>query len=359
MGLQDLTPQLRTRLGRIERVVGFFVTFATILLLAGFGYYIIHTAQRKGWFLNKAPYFTYVQSAEGLRVGEPVKLMGFDVGWITVITAEAPGMFYNVYIEFVILEPFYGYIWSDSRVKVATGDFLGNRYLEVTKGGSSETTSQLYPTYRETDGLLTHVLVRDSLGEWEEITRETGPYWLESDESPALTARLEILANQAEVALPQILSLTNQLAAVLDNAASASGRFDELLADARPVVTNLATITKQLEGPGALGEWLLPTNIQHQLENTLAASAETLSTTQTNIDLLSRQLGMSLENLALLTSNLNAQVQANSLILSDISELVINADELIQGLKRNWLLRGAFGDEPEPPQEGILHPTLR
>jgi ABC-type transporter Mla subunit MlaD len=358
MGLQDLTPQLRTRLSRIERVVGVFVTFATILLLAGFGYYLIHTAQRKGWFLNKAPYFTYVQSAEGLRVGEPVKLMGFDVGWITLITAEAPGMMYNVYIEFVILEPFYGYIWSDSRVKVTAADFLGNRYLEVTKGGS-DLTRQPYPTYRETDGVLTHVLIRDSDGEFEEITRDRAPYWLESDESPALTARLEALANQAEQALPQILSLTNQLAAALENAASATDRLDTLLTDARPVVTNLAVITKQLQGPGALGEWLLPTNIHQQLENTLTASAQTLSTTQTNIDMLSRQISMSLENVAMLTSNLNAQVQANSMILSDISELVINADELIQGLRRNWLLRGAFRDEPDPPQQGILNPTLR
>ncbi len=80
MALQDLTPQLRTRLSRMERAVGWFVFLATALLLFGFGYYIYHTAERKGWFKIKAPFFTYVQSSAGLNVGDPVYMMGFAVG---------------------------------------------------------------------------------------------------------------------------------------------------------------------------------------------------------------------------------------------------------------------------------------
>jgi hypothetical protein len=78
MALQDLTPQLRTRLSRMERAVGWFVFLATALLLFGFGYYIYHTAERKGWFRIKAPFFTYVQSSEGLNVGDPVVHDGFS-----------------------------------------------------------------------------------------------------------------------------------------------------------------------------------------------------------------------------------------------------------------------------------------
>ena len=54
MALQDLTPQLRTRLNRMEWAVGWFVLFATGLLLFGFGYYIYHTAESKGWFVKKS-----------------------------------------------------------------------------------------------------------------------------------------------------------------------------------------------------------------------------------------------------------------------------------------------------------------
>ena len=49
MPVQDLTPQLRTRLSQVERAVGWFVLVATLLLLAGFAYYVYHTAERKGF----------------------------------------------------------------------------------------------------------------------------------------------------------------------------------------------------------------------------------------------------------------------------------------------------------------------
>jgi hypothetical protein len=47
-------------------------------------------------------------------------------------------------------------------------------------------------------------------------------------------------------------------------------------------------------------------------------------------------------NLADITSNLNAQVQANSNILGSVSKIVVDTDDFVQGLKRHWLLRSAF-----------------
>ena len=143
MALQDLTPQLRTRLSRMERAVGWFVMLALTALAFGFGYYLYNTAQRKGWFLTKAPYFTFVQSAIGLKPGDPVKLMGFDAGSITKIEPMPGDQFdYNVYVEFVLKAPNYGYIWTEgSQAKIATADFLGKRVLEVSKGVGG------YPTY--------------------------------------------------------------------------------------------------------------------------------------------------------------------------------------------------------------------
>ena len=106
--MQDLTPQLRTRLGRVERAVGLFVLFATLLLLAGFFYYLQQTAKRKGWFETKVTYCTELNSSAGLKVGDPVTLWGFNVGSITKIDTEAPDKIYNVYVEFNIRAPYFG-----------------------------------------------------------------------------------------------------------------------------------------------------------------------------------------------------------------------------------------------------------
>src|ERR1700678_4228523 len=102
MALQDLTPQLRTRLSRMERLVGWFVFLATALLLFGFGYYLYQKAQSKGWFLVKAKFYTYTGSAAGLNVGDSIVLMGFQVGQITQIAAMPPRTQHNVMICFEI-----------------------------------------------------------------------------------------------------------------------------------------------------------------------------------------------------------------------------------------------------------------
>ena len=65
-----------------------------------------------------------------------------------------------------------------------------------------------------------------------------------------------------------------------------------------------------------------------------------------------------MENIANLTSNLHAQVEANGLILTELSDLVIHTDDMIQGLKHHWLLRSAFGQKTNPPPESIVKPRI-
>ena len=80
--------------------------------------------------------------------------------------------------------------------------------------------------------------------------------------------------------------------------------------------------------------------------------------TQTNLNNLSSNILVSLENVANLTSNLHAQVQANGLILTELSDLVIHTDDMVQGLKRHWLLRSAFRSGTNRPPESIVKPRI-
>ena len=416
MALQDLTPQLRTRLSRMERAVGWFVLLAILLLAAGFSYYVYNTAERKGWFKTKAPYFTFTDRATGLNIGDPVQLMGLNVGQITSIEPMDPDNFqYNMYVEFTVKAPYYDYLWTEgSRAKVVTADLLGKRTLEVTKGSGG------YPTYtfyalravninearnlpepqrwvlgeeiidrHGTNVLMkalspltnleaivsagyTNLVVldtgdkhktmtgiwRDQEGRYETYDpKKTKPYWLLSDEAPAVTERLERLVSQVEAALPNILSLTNQLSGVLSNGASFTSNLNAVVLQAQPAVRNLAAATAQLDRPGGLGEWLMPTNIIQKLEGTLSAAEGTLTSANTNLSVLVSNLNVSLDNLAGITSNLNSQVEANTNILTSISRTVVDADQFIQGLKRHWLLRSAFKTKAEPTSRTNTPPT--
>jgi hypothetical protein len=185
----------------------------------------------------------------------------------------------------------------------------------------------------------------DKAGRYEDFNAKSKPYWLLSDESPAVTERLEKLLNQVEKALPNILNLTNQLAAVLFNGVDLTSNLNIIALSARPALSNLTAATAHLDQPGALGEWLLPTNINRQLESTLGSAHTVMENANTNLTALAENLARSLDNLAGITSNLNTQVQANTNMLQAVSDTVQHADQFIQGLKRHWLLRSAFKNE--------------
>jgi hypothetical protein len=56
-----------------------------------------------------------------------------------------------------------------------------------------------------------------------------------------------------------------------------------------------------------------------------------------------------LQHLSDLTSNLAWQVSVNTNLVSEISTTIVHTDDLIQGLKREWFLRGAFKKKHSPP----------
>ncbi len=372
MALQDLTPQLRTRLNRVEKAVGWFVLLAVLLLCFGFGYYAYNTAKRKGWFIQKIPYQTSLSNATGLRAGDPVMLMGFTVGEITRIEANGPWDPYGVTVYFRVKAPYFGYVWSDSTVKVAAADFLGNRVLEITKGAYGvptvlETTNKVVTgilkrdrvsaelaallargmSVPETCGALNQLAAQDPSAFYTN-PEQAAPYWLDPAESPAITERLDKLVTQVESALPNFLAFTNQLGRVLSNSASVTANLDQLSSNMIPASADLAHITAQLRDPGSLGEWAMGTNFPVQIGSALTGAERLVSNTDSNLLSLTLQIGESLENVAALTSNLNWQVQLNTNMLGSISDAVVHADELVQGLKRHWLLRSAFKKEKEP-----------
>jgi len=324
--------------------------------LSGFFYYLYHTAARKGWFLKKVPYYIYVQNASGLKPGDPVKLMGFDVGEITEVTPMPPTEWfvvnqYNVFVRFLIKEPNYGYIWTDSRVKISAGDFLGKRFLEVMKGQTGAVTVV------EKQGVITGILNENLSDTYDPLTKKSKGVWVkEVEESPTATEKLDQIVKSVESALPP---LTNQLATLLANGSRAASNLNLLAVTAQPVATNLTVVTAQLrEFNGSLGRWLFSPDLNQQLDLAATHANSMLVSADTNLLAVAEKLSLSLDHLANLTSNLNAQVQSNTNMLAGISAAVSHTDELVQGLKRHWLLRSAFrtkttNQPPARPQPAL------
>ncbi|HXE41488.1 MAG TPA: MlaD family protein, partial [Candidatus Baltobacteraceae bacterium] len=315
------------------------------------------------------------ETSGGLNVGDPVVMMGFDVGRITLIHALPPGDNRNVQVEFEVRDPYFRYVWRDgSVVKVNAADFLGKRQIEITRGtnGPAISVTQPIEIFTNLDDLKQ--LVMTTTNQWQlsqdildensnivfsayamlneerlqrisELTHEpvyafnnTAPTknyvvavwrrrahhyepitpgrenaWLPALESPAVTERLQKVVDQVQAALPNFLALTNQLQALLQNGANAASNVSALAVSAKPITTNANSLIMNLD---------------------------------TNVT-------ATLISLADITSSLNAQVQANSNILSGISKAVTDSDTFVQGLKHHWLLRSAFKKENEAAAKAL------
>lgn len=381
MALQDLTPQLRTRLSRMERAVGWFVLLATVVLIFGFGYYVYNTAARKGWFIQKIYYSTPLANATGLKQGDPVTLMGFSVGEITKIEANPPFDPYGVTVYFWVKKPYYGYVWSDSVVKAANSGLFG-RSLELTKGVEGMPTV-LEDSRKRATGVLKQKVMEDGIKQATAGGKDHGTalkelnaaaktrpemfysslqtaevYWMTPQESPAVTERLERVVDQVEKALPNFLRLTNDLGLILANTATATANFALIASNTVPTADHLAQLSAQLRGAGALGAWILPPGGPDQLAGTLTNVNSLTANTDTNLNLLVSELARSLDSLANITSNLNAQVQVNTNIVTSVSDIIVHTDDLVQGLKRHWLFRSAFKtpktNAPPAKTDGVL-----
>ena len=410
MPLQDLTPQLRTRLNRMEKIMGWFILAATALMIIGFAYYLYRAAEDRGWFEVKAPYMTYADSGEGLTVGDTVKLMGFPIGRITMIApVEARrDLKHNVKILFeVVGTNNYPYIWTGNSHADFVNNPFGGTHLNITRGTLGYGTYINFPVSQMSlaDLRSSSELTNLSLGEeifvgtnmvsrawvgmstnldkltglglsnvwvikrssrtkgissvwnpdkhrYEEFVG-TNIYILPPDTEPALMDRVNDIVAQVETALPNFLALTNQLARTLANSEVLTSNLNAVATGIQPALADVRVITANLRDPhGSLGEWLIPTNLNQEIAATLVNANGaitnvngTLTNVNTNITIVFDDVGRSLINLADLTSNLNYQVQVNSNMLSEISRIIVNSDDFVQGLKRHWLLRSAFKNE--------------
>jgi len=377
MALQDLTPQLRTRLRRVEWIVVLFLAGSVMLALLGFGWFIKSTGDQRGWWVTQVPYYTYLADAGAVTEGTKVKMMGFTIGEVVKVDTTDDNEWnrsqgYNVFVRFLVRDPYQGYIFTDSYVKVAglPIDLAGGSYLEVVRTGGKG-----IPTTTNLPGGRPKVLwdkYAYNLGKaevtnfvrYDVTTKEDKGYFLKTEPAGDLIGELTIL-------IPKIRE-----------AFSKPGGIGDLL-----IPTNLAS---RLDRPGGLGDLVLPTNLNAALYQTLTnvdyqirdvgilvsnldktvpplltglntslpPALTALTPLLTNLDRtlppLLTNLDTQISGVGPLVSNLNqtlpgvltqadltlGQVRSNTLPAADL--LLTNTGEFVGGLKRHWLFRGAF-----------------
>jgi MlaD protein len=350
MALQDVTPQLRTRLRKVEWMVVLFLIGAILLVIGAVGWWVKKTGDARGWFVLETPYYTFLESGAGVKAGTPIKMLGFTIGQVAKVEAQedsdwARQNHYNVMVHFLIREPYFGWIHTDSRMRMAgTGvDLLGGSWLEITRAegrgipttavsnGVPQVLNDKYAFDQNPTNKVYHPFRRRDFG-----------FFLGTERTESLVDNAASILETLRIGLPQI---TNQIGAALTD-------LNKALAEVRTLVTN----------KGGVGDLVFPTNLNASLDRTLAdvhELRERIDPVLTNSQALlqdvrenSRRMGPLLDDVRGTVTNLEqvviamkSQVESTNLVgnvsrLADKAALLADTTDTL--LRRHWLFRSAF-----------------
>ena len=185
-------------------LAGFFILFVFIFLLTG----------NQEFFHRTATLRTYMDDASGLVSGTSVRLNGLTIGDVeSVVLTNSGNPKRSVEFNMTVREEYLRQIPVDSVVAIAAVNLLGDKFLDITKGHSSQTV-------RNGDEL-----------------------------AAAQTQDIPQLMNQMAVVLQSFQTITNRLDNLLASVEQGKGNIGMLLKDDR--------LMKSLNGIAAEGQQLM------------------------------------------------------------------------------------------------------
>ena len=374
MALQDLTPQLRTRLRKVEWVVVLFLAGALMVGLVGLGFFIKTTGDQRGWWVKQVPYYTYLRDGSSVKVGTPVKMLGFTIGEVVQIDTAPDDSWhrsegFNVFVRFLVRDPYQGYIFTDSRLKVSGMpiDIAGGNFLEVTRSQGMGIATTALATNASGAGALgvlwdkyAYNLGRPEATNfirYDPVTKDDKGYFLRTEATGDLIGELTLLVPRIREAftkpggLGDLLFPTN-LSARFDR----PGGLGEIMIPAElgaALTTTLTNLNAQIGGVGPL-----ISNLDRSLPPLLTNLNTTLPPLLTDLGRtvppLVAQVDRQIQGVGPLVSNLNATlpatlaeaertlgvVRSNTLPAAD--GVLTNTADFVGGLRRHWFFRGAF-----------------
>jgi phospholipid/cholesterol/gamma-HCH transport system substrate-binding protein len=318
-----------------DRIVGIFVLIAILFVV----FMLVIAGLNRQWFAHQYHYTTRFTSAAGLSVGKSISFKGVDIGEIKAFRLNEENL---VDAEFVIYEEYIDKLKPDSVLQLATNPLGIGGGLILRPGANtrpSPAEGSFIPSTQLPEGL--------GLIESGKVTEDGG-----SDIIGELMAGVPQLLSHIDEAVLGIndlvgtlnLSLKGEkpygaLGAVLSEAEQLIVQVDTLVAQ---VSTLLESITKP--------EDLLPALVGNEgiAGGLFSNDAEFYG----EITGITDELLGSLVNLNSLTCSLNSYSPQIDLLLTKISTAITRAEDVLESLANNPLLRDGVEERIALPATG-------
>jgi phospholipid/cholesterol/gamma-HCH transport system substrate-binding protein len=311
-----------------DRIVGIFILIALLFVL----FMLVVAGVNRQWFAHQYRYQTRFVSAEGLSVGQAIRFKGVEVGTVKSFKLNQENL---IDTEIVIYEAYIDKLKPNSVLELASNPlglgggmilYPGNNDFPFPEEGS------FIPSTQFEEGRL---LVDKGFAQKE------GGGDLVGD---LLSTVPELLDH-----IDQTVMSVNSLIITVDRSLqgdSAAGPVGDILSDAEILVSGLASLVSELEK----AEYLLPA-----LVGTEGAGGGLFSDEADfygHITGLTDEVMVSLSNLAGLTGALNSSSPQIDLILNQLSSTLIQAEDVLEGLSNNPLLKGGIEENIQVSPSG-------
>jgi phospholipid/cholesterol/gamma-HCH transport system substrate-binding protein len=288
-----------------DQIVGFFSTAA----LVGLVVLIFALGVKQNWFMRKNMYTTEFESGSNISVGMDILYKGFSIGKIKSIKLEDD----KVKVQFYVLEDYVSYIKSGSLVQVIVSPIgLGSQFVFLPgKGpGLVPSGSEIYRVDSETgqsyieQGLNDIVIQTDSLG--------------------ALLAKVSIVVDNV-----------NKITGEINNALTGKGSapLTTTLANIQKITANISTLSATISDPTGLVPTMLGPAITKRLNDILS-----------NVSSVTNQLNALSQNTDQLVKQSSPEIDT---ILTQLNEALIQAQDVLTGIKNNPLIRNGIPDKSQ------------
>lgn len=259
------------------------VGLVTIVALAILGYLIFLLSGTHGFFKGKSTIYTYMGDSSDLAEGAPVRLNGIVIGEVRKVElsgSSEPGRVIKIDME--IKNDFMRAIPVDSGAKLASGNLLGTKYININKGRSPETVKPGAELKSSSSAALEDVFQQGdtALAALEAILKKVDTL-LDQVQSgkgtigkflvdPALYDKAVSVVNEMQRLLNTLNSDTGTIGKLLND--------DKLYEDVRSTVVRMNTLIDGLEqGQGTAGKFLKDPALYDDFRKTVADLRKTIA----------------------------------------------------------------------------------
>jgi phospholipid/cholesterol/gamma-HCH transport system substrate-binding protein len=329
---------MKFRIRFAHQIVGVFVLLAIVAVAAT----LILLGINQRWFAKNYYYWSTFKSANGLSVGMPIRLKGFEIGKLSAMSLTKDNM---VEIEFYIIDTYYDKVLPNSVLELSSNPLGlgGGMFFHPGKGPAEPLPEFSYIPSMDLE--VGRNLVEKGL-----VDRPSG-----EDPVGAVIASLGPILEQVDATLVGIQEMvgslnsslkgegTGPLTAVLNDLETTTEKINGVLDDLERVTANIEELSEGMKDPTGLAKKLLDPkgsvatilDDDNRLYNEIAQSVE--------------ELGLIISELSEFIRFINSTQPQISGILEKGKDTLDQGKDVLEAVKNNPLLRGGIPAQLEQP----------